>query len=138
MASQELKDLLNEAISRELRVSIQYMWQHVVMKGAEAKIFGDELRKISIGEMKHAEEVAERLTYLGGTPTTQLGTIDITGHAIEMVEKNLKEEEKAIDLYKEIIKKADEEGDSTTRLLFEKILADEESHHGEFLKLLGK
>ena len=32
-ASKELLDLLNKAIARELQVSIQYMWQHVLWRG---------------------------------------------------------------------------------------------------------
>ena len=56
----------------------------------------------------------------------------------EMLEFDAKAEEEAIDLYKEIIKQAASEGDSTTRLLFEEILAEEEDHHDAFTTLLGK
>ena len=55
----------------------------------------------------------------------------------EMLEHDAKAEEEAIDLYKEIIKQASSEGDSTTRLLFEQILAEEEDHHDTFTTLLG-
>ena len=70
MASKELLELLNSAIAREIQVSIQYMWQHVQWKGVKAFSIKDELRKIAITEMKHAEAIAERLVYLGGEPTT--------------------------------------------------------------------
>ena len=56
----------------------------------------------------------------------------------EMLKYDAKAEEEAIDLYKKIIKQASTEGDSTTRLLFEQILADEEDHHDTFTTLLGK
>jgi bacterioferritin len=55
-----------------------------------------------------------------------------------MLKYDAKAEEEAIDLYKKIIKQATTEGDSTTRLLFEQILADEEGHHDTFTTLLGK
>jgi bacterioferritin len=55
-----------------------------------------------------------------------------------MLETDATAEEEAIDLYKAIIKQAASEGDSTTRLLFEQILADEEAHHDTFTTLLGK
>lgn len=42
----------------------------------------------------------------------------------------------AIDLYKKIIKKADEEGDYTTSFIFKEILEDEEDHHDTFISLL--
>jgi bacterioferritin len=55
-----------------------------------------------------------------------------------MLEVDAKAEEEAIELYKEIIKLAQAEGDSTTRLLFEQILSDEEDHHDKFTTLLGR
>jgi len=69
--SAELLDLLNKAIAREIQVSIQYMWQHVLWKGVKGFAVKDELEKIAIAEMKHAEGIAERLVYFGGTPTTK-------------------------------------------------------------------
>jgi bacterioferritin len=39
VASKKLLELLNKGIARELRVSIQYMWQHVLAKGIEGAIF---------------------------------------------------------------------------------------------------
>lgn len=138
MAGQELKDMLNKAIAREMQVSIQYMWQHVLVKGLQAQQIGTEFRTIAIAEMLHAEKIAERLAYLGGVPTTRPSQIDIEGDAVEMLEKDVKAEEEAIAMYKEIIKTADSAGDSTTRLLFEQILAEEEIHHNTFLTLLGK
>ena len=70
-ASEKLLDLLNRSIAREMQVSIQYMWQHVLWSGVKGFAVKDELKGIAITEMKHAEEIAERLAYLGGTPTTK-------------------------------------------------------------------
>jgi bacterioferritin len=136
MASKELLELLNKAIARELQVSIQYMWQHVLWKGVKGFAVKDELKKIAIVEMKHAEEIAERLAYLGGIPTTKPDPIFVGENLKEMLEKDKEDEENAIKLYKEIIKKAEEEGDITTADLFKKILADEEEHHDTFTGLL--
>jgi len=52
------------------------------------------------------------------------------------MERNVKDEEEAITLYKEIIKVATEEGDVTTARLFRKILEDEEEHHDFFTTVL--
>ena len=136
MASKELLDLLNKAIARELQVSIQYMWQHVQCVGVKGFAVKGELKKIAITEMKHAEAIAERLNYLGGKPTTQPEPIKVGETLKEMIEQDKKDEEGAIKLYKEIIKKASEEGDETTRKLFEDILAEEEEHHDTFSTLL--
>ncbi|MDH5406850.1 MAG: ferritin-like domain-containing protein, partial [Candidatus Aminicenantes bacterium] len=128
-ASAELLGLLNDAIAREMQVSIQYMWQHVLWSGVKAFAVKDELKSIAIAEMKHAEAIAERLFYLGGTPTTKPTPIFVGKTLKEMIERDRKDEEGAIELYKKIIEKARKEGDETTHRLFRQILADEEEHH---------
>ena len=136
MVSKELLDLMNKAISMELQVSIQYMWQHVMWKGLKGFVVKDELEKIAVSEMKHAESIAERLVYLGGVPTTKPAPIMVGGSLREMIEQDAKNEEDTIKLYKQIEAKAREEGDITTARLFRKILADEEEHHDFFTSLL--
>jgi len=136
MASENLKDLLNQAIAREIQVSIQYMWQHVQWRGVKHFAVIEELKAISIQEMKHAEAIAERLFYLGGIPTTKPSPIFVGNTLKEMIEQDVKDEENAINLYKNIIKVATDEGDITTKKIFEDILKDEEEHHDTFTSLL--
>ncbi len=134
--AEQLLELLNKAIAREIGVSIQYMWQHVMAMGMKSPEVKDIFEDIAIVEMKHAEKIAERLFYLGGTPTTKPTPINVGESLEEMVELDLKAEDEAIELYTEIIKVADGEEDSTTRLLFEEILAEEEEHKHTFTILL--
>ncbi|MEM3676534.1 MAG: ferritin-like domain-containing protein [Candidatus Bathyarchaeia archaeon] len=136
VASKELLDLLNKAIARELQVSIQYMWQHVLWRGVKGFAVKDELRSIAVTEMKHAEKIAERLAYLGGTPTTKPDPIFVGETLKEMIEQDRKDEEGAITLYKHIIEAAQKENDVTTAEIFKGILEDEEEHHDTFTSLL--
>ncbi|KPL03116.1 MAG: ferritin [candidate division Zixibacteria bacterium SM23_73_2] len=136
--SQKLNDMLNKAIAREIQVSIQYMWQHIMVKGINSAAVEGIFKEFAITEMKHAEEIAERLDYLGGVPTTQPDPIKVGESLEQMLKGDLKAEEEAIALYKEIIKLAREEGDETTKRLFRQILADEEEHHSQFKTLLEK
>lgn len=138
MASETLKELLNQAIAREIQVSIQYMWQHVLWKGIDGHSVKDEFKKIAIVEMKHAEMIAERLNYLGGIPTTNPTPIFVGNTLEEMLTQDKKDEEGAIELYKKIIDLALKENDHVTADLFKKILADEEEHHDVFSTLLQK
>lgn len=138
MASKKLLDLLNKGIAREVRVSVEYMWNHVKIAGMESEAHGDIFKKIAITEMVHAEEIAERIDYLGGEPTTVPDPITIGKTPREMFQIALEAEEGAIQLYRTIIKLAHEEGDIVTRRLFEEILADEEDHHNVFQKHLKK
>ncbi len=136
--SKELIDMLNEAISREIQVSIQYMWQHVRIYGFDHLAIAEELKKVAIEEMKHAEAIAERVDYLGGIPTTKPAEIKVGTKPHEMIELDKEAEEEAIEMYKKIIQKAEAEKDYVTREMFEEILADEEDHHNVFRTLLEK
>ncbi|MFQ6064539.1 MAG: bacterioferritin [Candidatus Bathyarchaeia archaeon] len=138
MVSKKLMDLLNSGIARELQVSIQYMWQHVLVTGLESVAVEDIFKEIAITEMKHAEAIAERPAYLGGTPTTKPDPIFVGGSLKDMLRTDVKAEEEAIALYKQTIKVADQDGDITTRRLFEEMLGEEEGHHDTFTKLLEK
>ncbi len=138
MVSKKLVDLLNRAIARELQVSVQYMWQHVLATGIKSAAVADVFKEIAITEMKHAEKIAERLAYLGGTPTAKPDPIFVGADLEEMLQTDVKAEEAAIALYKQTIKAADDAGDITTRRLFEEILGEEEDHHDTFTRLLGK
>jgi bacterioferritin len=136
MATKALMDMLNQAIARELQVAIQYMWQHVLWSGTKAFAVQGELKEIAVAEMKHAEAIAERLAYLGGTPTTKPEPIFVGETLKEMIMQDKKDEEGAIKLYKQIIATARKEEDETTKKLFQDILMAEEDHHDTFTSLL--
>jgi bacterioferritin len=133
--SKELLDMLNKAIAAEMQVSIQYMWQHVQWSGVKGFAVKDELENIAKQEMKHAEMIAERLFYLGGTPTTKPDPIFVRENLKDMIEQDIKDEENAIKLYKQIIERARKEGDETTNRLFREIMQQEEDHHDTFTTL---
>ncbi len=138
MASKKMLDMLNDAIARELQVSIQYMWQHVTIRGINSEAVGGIFKQIAIVEMKHAEQIADRLDYLGGVLTTKPTPIKVGKVTREMLQIDKKAEEDAIKLYKGIIGLAAKEGDIVTRKLFESILSEEEGHHNTFSTLLEK
>ena len=137
MASKKLMEKLNDAIARELQVSVQYIWQHVTVKGIGGETVKGIFKKIAITEMKHAEEIAERLDYFGGTPTTKPGPIETGKSLKEMLKLDKQAEEDAIALYRQIISLAEKEGDAVTAALFTDILAEEEDHHKSFSSLLA-
>ncbi len=136
MASKKLLDMLNDAIARELQVSIQYMWHHVLWSGIKGFSVKGEFRKIGIAEMKHAEDIAERLFFLGGKPTTQPAPIYVGEKLKDMLQKDKEAEEGGIALYKNIIQVAEKEGDVTTAHMFREILAAEEDHLDTFTSIL--
>jgi bacterioferritin len=136
MTSKKLLGLLNDSIARELQVAIQYMWQHVQWSGVKGFAVRDELEKIAIVEMKHAEKIAERIFYLGDIPTTKPNPILVGKTLREMIKRDIEDELNAIRLYKQVIEVAQEEKDVTTAFIFKEILEDEEDHHDTFTTLL--
>ncbi len=135
-ASKELMEMLNQAIAREMQVSVQYIWQHVQCTGVKGFAVRDVFKKFAVAEMKHAEEIAERLVYLGGTPTTKPEPIRVGNTLKEMIQIDKKDEEGAIAMYRKIVALARKEGDEVTEKMFRDILADEEGHHDTFSSLL--
>jgi bacterioferritin len=134
--SEQLKEMLNKAIAREIQVSVQYMWQHIQVVGVKGVAVQDKFKQTAISEMKHAEKIAERLWYLGGTPTTKPDPILVGGSLKEFLENDTKAEEEAITMYKAIIGMAQKEGDVTTAFIFKEILESEEEHHDLFTTML--
>jgi bacterioferritin len=138
MADQRLLGILNRSIAREIQVSIQYMWQHVMAVGMKSPAIREIFEETAIDEMKHAEAFAERLDLLGGVPTTTPDPIKVGGTLREMIEFDLQAEVEAVELYKEAIQIAIDAKDPVTRLMYEEILEAEEEHWKTFQDLLVK
>jgi bacterioferritin len=145
-ATSEYIDLLNQAVSREIQVSLQYMLQHTKMEKMLRKVIAENilldkttydavgkfLKEIAIEEMKHAADIMERIYYLGGSATTKADKPVVGNSLSEFAKLGVKAEEEALVLYRKIIMAAKEIGDWDTRELFEKIYAAEEGHLFKF------
>jgi bacterioferritin len=79
--------------------------------------------------MKNQDATAERVAHLGGEPTTQPAPITLGETVAEMLDLDRKQEREAIELYSQIIRVAEQDGDKATGSLFQRILADEEKHY---------
>ena len=126
-------DLLNRARARELTAILQYMMHHYELEDADFGKLADTMRTIAIVEMKHAERLAERILFLGGTPTAKPDAEVNKGQAIpEMLENNKALEKQAIDMYNDFANQAAAEKDQVSKDLFESLLHDEEDHWNDF------
>ncbi|OGP16111.1 MAG: hypothetical protein A2V21_311330 [Deltaproteobacteria bacterium GWC2_55_46] len=137
-AKKKIIDALNSARTAELTAIIQYMGHHYEGEGLESPAILDLFKKIAMEEMKHAETIAERIVYLGGVPVQKPGQILRGGDLVTMLKADLGLEDKAIEDYRAIVKLCADLGDSTTRLMFETILQDEESHADAYETALGR
>jgi bacterioferritin len=89
----------------------------------------EAVRKESIEEMKHADDLIERILYLDGVPNVQrLGKIRVGETVPEQLKLDYKLETEAIPRLNNAIALAVEVGDNGTRELLEDILTSEEEH----------
>ena len=127
--SQPVIDLLNEVLTSELTAINQYFLHAELCQHWGLSKLGKKIRMNSIGEMKHAEELIERVLFLDGLPNVQrLGRIRIGENVTEILESDLSLEKEAIERLTSGIKLCADANDHGSRLLLEKILASEEEH----------
>jgi len=135
---QKLIDELNKGVAREITAIIQYSYHHVMAEGMESPALSEMFEEVAKEEMDHLEEFSGRINYLGGVPTTKPNPIKVGGTLKQMVEDDLELEYQAVKLYKAQIAIAKEIGDTTTRLMLEKILTTEEDHADKWETVLKK
>ena len=121
--------LLNEALKEELTAINQYFLHAEMCENWHYSKLGEYIKKQSIDEMKHAEELIERILFLDATPNmTELMTLTVGKNVKEQLESDLKLELAAVDMYNRAVQVCRDEGDNTSRELFERLLKDEEEH----------
>ena len=143
--SKKVIEILEKALAEEHTAIAQYMAHHYQVDDAGYSKIAQLLKEDSVEEMKHAEKLAERLTFLGVTPPYKLSGVPQTKKApiVDLLKADLALEEGAIDLYNHGIQVCLAEGDAGSRLLLEKILLEEEKHkkdleeHLRLIKLHG-
>ena len=120
---------LQLALKEELTAINQYFLHAEMCENWKYEKLGKFIKKQSIDEMKHAEEIIERILFLDATPNmTELMTLNIGANVKAQLENDLALEIGAVTMYNESVKIARDEGDNASRELFERLLKDEEEH----------
>jgi bacterioferritin len=135
--------LLNEALATEILCTLRYKRHHFMAKGIHAESVAAEFLEHAQEESRHADQIAERITQLGGAPdfspeglATRSHAEYVEGDTLEdMIKEDLVAERIAIDSYREMIAYFGQE-DPTSRRLLEEILAKEEEHADDLASLL--
>jgi bacterioferritin len=122
-------EVLNDVLTAELTAINQYFLHGEMCENWGYERLHKVIRKHSIGEMKHAEAVIERVLFLEGIPNVQrLGKINIGENVLEILKSDYALEIEALPRLNEGIELCREVGDNNTRHLLEEILEDEEEH----------
>jgi bacterioferritin len=120
---------LNKVLGNELTAINQYFLHSRMYKDwGIVKLAAKEYEE-SIDEMKHADQLIERILFLDGLPNLQdLNKLMIGEHVQEMIESDLKIEHLAHKDLKDAIVQCESVQDYTSRELFRNILDSEEEH----------
>lgn len=120
---------LNKVLYNELTAINQYFLHAKMLKDWGLKELAEHEHHESIDEMKHADQLIERILFLEGLPNLQqLGKLMIGEDPKEIMECDLKLELTAIPDLKAGIAHCEQIGDYVSRALFSSILASEEEH----------
>ena len=119
---------LNEALCEELTAINQYFVHAEMCHNWGYHRLGNHIKKQSIGEMKHAEELLERILFLDAPPNMSPLPLTIGQNVREQLQNDLNLEVKAVAMYNDSIRVAREAGDDASRELFARLLKDEEEH----------
>ena len=134
--SKKVIDLLNEARSRELTAILTYMAQHYELENDDFGKLAKVVKATGIAEMKHAEALAERILFLGGTPTTKPDAEIKRGEKIgAKIATDIALEEGAVKMYNEAAVVCAAELDHVSKDIFEKLLGDENAHLDMFINI---
>ena len=119
---------LNRALREELTAINQYFVHAEMCENWGYDKLSRYIKKQSIGEMKHAESLMERILFLDGTPSMEPLALSIGGNVKDMIQSDLKLETEAVAMYNEAVQLAVEHKDNGSRDLFVALLKDEEDH----------
>ena len=122
-------ELLNEALKNELTAVNQYWLHYRLLDNWGVDRLAEFERHESIDEMKHADELSERILFLDGLPNFQmLGRLRIGENVEEILKSDLQLEVEAVQQLKGAIAHCETARDYVSRDLFARILANEEEH----------
>ena len=136
--------VLNEALATEIVCVLRYKRHYFTATGIHAESVAQEFLEHANEEQTHADQLAMRITQLGGEPDLNPQHLAMNSHSeyvegttlVEMIREDLVAERIAIESYNEIIRYI-ADGDPTTRRMLEEILAKEEEHADDMRDLLS-
>lgn len=125
----EIIEVLNEVLTAELTAINQYFVHAKMLTHWGFTKLGAAVRAESIDEMRHADELIERILFLDGVPNLQrLGKINVGETPKEMFEIDVKTEYDAVERFNRAVALSRDLSDNVSREMLERMLVSEERH----------
>lgn len=134
MASNELIEQLNRAMSLELSGVIQYSQHSYLVSGTDREVFKEFFRDQAEEAQDHAEFLGDKIVALGGVPTVEPAMIRQSVDLKEMLKQDLELEREAMAAYMAAWEACGDE-ELPTKFWLEGQIADEQTHIEELEKL---
>jgi len=136
-------EVLNAALATELVCVLRYKRHYFMAAGIHAQSVAQEFQQHAREEQEHADQIAERITQLGGEPDFNPENLASKSHSeyvegkslSDMIREDLIAERVAIESYGDIVRFLGDR-DITSRRMIESILEKEEEHADDMNKLL--
>lgn len=132
---QELISVLNEAMTLEYTATVQYNQHSMLLTGRDKVLFEDFFKDAAKESLSHAKMWGDRIVYLGGVPKGEVGPIFQSSNVMEMLEKDLEIEKRAVEIYTRAHRVCKHE---PTKYMLENHILDEDKDVEELQKLVGK
>ncbi|HTR66138.1 MAG TPA: ferritin-like domain-containing protein [Terriglobales bacterium] len=132
-----LIESLNQDLAREYQAIIAYVVYSQTLKGAEYMNIAAELEKHAAEELNHAILIAKQIDYLGGAPTVQPLSVQVTGDSEEMLEADLQNETTTVRNYRERVRQCEQLGEYAMAEVIRQILVNEQEHQIDLATALG-
>jgi len=125
----EVLAVLSKALKEELGAILQYFLHAEMCENWGYERLSDLIKKQSIGEMKHAEVLTERILFLEGIPNVgDVPKLNIGKDVKQQLQNDLELEVCAVADYNQAIATCIKAGDNATADLLKVLLQDEEEH----------
>jgi bacterioferritin len=136
-------DLLNHAVATEIICILRYKFHAVCATGIASEAVKEEFAQHAKEEEQHLDLLSERINQLGGKPNLNPEGVVLRAaseyvegeNLIDMIKENLVAERVAIETYRDMVRYFGDK-DPTTRVMLERILAQEEEHANDMHDLL--
>ncbi len=130
-------EALNDDLRSEYQSIVQYISHTATVTGAEFLSTIDELKVHLTQELNHAQILAEQISFLGGSPATDVPPVD-TATGREALQADLRLEEDQLDRYRERFSQALDLGLADVAEVLRPLLEQTQEHVRDLQTALGQ